>query len=181
GRLSVMVVDGLDNKEDQCSGGLISYTLEGVEEFKVMTSGFGADYRGSAAIVLATKSGTNQWHGSAFGFGRNENLVATDYFAKPENGGLGEQPFRRAQGRRAQFGGSFGGPLVRDKAWFFGAYERVNQTFNLARSVRVMQELNYLVPLNIDVAVNPSVEQPSHDNLSQIKVNLQPWANQSFF
>jgi len=176
GRLSVMVVDGLDNKEDQCSGGLISYTLEGVEEFKVMTSGFGADYRGSAAIVLATKSGTNQLRGSAFAFGRNEKLVAADYFAKPENGGLGEQPFRRGQ-----FGGSVGGPLVRDKAWFFGAYERVNQTFNLARSQRVVKELNALVPLNIAVKVDPSIEQPSHENLSQIKVNLQPWSNHSFF
>src|SRR5262245_44211575 len=176
GRSSVMVVDGLDNKEDQCSGGLISYTLEGVEEFKVMTSGFGPEYRGSAAIVLATKSGTNQWHGSAFGFGRNEKLVATDYFSKPENGGPGEQPFRRAQ-----VGGSFGGPIVRDNAWFFGAYERVNQTFNLARPPSVIQELNQLIPLNIAVSVSPSIEQPSHDNLSQFKVNLQPWSNHSFF
>jgi hypothetical protein len=176
GRTSVMVVDGLDNKEDQCSGSLIEYSLEGIEEFKVMTSGFGPEYRGSAAMVLATKAGTNQMHGSAFLFGRNQDLVATDYFAKPENHGLGKQPFNREQ-----FGGSFGGPLVHDRAWYFGSYERVNQTFNLARSATVQKEISLLVPLNIAVDPTPNITQPSHNNLSQFKLNLQPSQNHGFF
>src|SRR4029079_18680127 len=81
-------------------------SLEGVQEFQVFKTGAQAEYgRGTAAVLVATKSGTNQFAGSLFGYFRNKDTVANDYFSKPENGGVGEPPFLRTQ-----LGGSFGGP-----------------------------------------------------------------------
>src|SRR5262249_32234261 len=112
GRSFNMYVDGIDNKEDQDGGTLIVYSLEGIEELRSMGAGFSAEYgKGSTVVVLATKSGTNAFHGTGFFFGRNESMIATDYFSKPENGGQGKQPFKRLQ-----FGGSAGGPIVKDRA-----------------------------------------------------------------
>ena len=121
GRSYNMYVDGVDNKEDQDGGTLVQLSLDGIEEFRALGAGFQAEYgRGSTVVVLASKSGTNQLRGSGFLFGRNESLIATDYFSKPENGGLGKQPFKRLQ-----FGGSAGGPIKQDRAWFFSSVERI--------------------------------------------------------
>src|SRR5438552_19153583 len=100
-----MLVDGLDNKEDNDGGTLLTYTLEGVQEFKVLTSGSSAEYgRSPVSVLLATKSGTNQLRGSLFGYLRNEKLVANDYFTKVETGGTGIKP----PSNRQQYGGSGG-------------------------------------------------------------------------
>ena len=72
GQNVVTVVDGVDNKEDHCGGASLSYSLEGVQEFQVFKTGAQAEYgRGTAAVLIATKSGTNQYSGSAFGYFRN--------------------------------------------------------------------------------------------------------------
>jgi hypothetical protein len=82
GRNYNMLVDGTDNKEDNCGGTFVVYSLEGVQEFKTLTTGANAEYgRGSATVLVATKSGGNQLHGTAFGYGRDEKLIATDYFS----------------------------------------------------------------------------------------------------
>jgi hypothetical protein len=176
GRSYNMYVDGVDNKEDQDGGTLVQYSLEGIQEFRALGAGFQAEYgRGSTVVVLATKSGTNTLHGTAFGFGRNESLTATDYFSKPENGGLGKQPFKRLQ-----FGGSVGGPVVKDRAWFFGSVERIVQDFQLPRPGYAIRELNYLVPL-IGIEVGPAVPQPFRDFLGQVKVNFQASPKHSVF
>ncbi len=94
-------------------------------------------------VVLASKSGASQFRGSGFLFGRNESLLATDYFSKPENGGLGKQPFTRMQ-----FGGSFGGPIVRDRAWFFASVERIHQDFRLPRAANIANELRVVKTTN---------------------------------
>src|SRR5204862_3963118 len=100
-------------------------------------AGFQAEYgRGSTVVVLASKAGTNQLRGSGFLFGRNESLLATDYFSRPENGGFGKQPFKRAQ-----FGGSLGGPIKRDRAWFFSSVERIQQDYTLPRAANLTTEL----------------------------------------
>ena len=143
GQNVVMVVDGVDNKEDHCGGASLAYSLDGIQEFQVFKTGAQAEYgRGTAAVLVATKSGTNRFSGSAFGFYRDDSTVANDYFSKPENGGSGEPPFLRTQ-----LGGSFGGPLVRDKAWFFGAFEHIVQDIERPRPQAVKRELDLLVPL----------------------------------
>jgi Carboxypeptidase regulatory-like domain len=176
GRSYNMYVDGVDNKEDQDGGTLVQYSLEGIQEFRALGAGFQAEYgRGSTVVVLATKSGGNRYHGTAFGFGRNESLTATDYFSKPENGGLGKQPFKRMQ-----FGGSVGGPIKRDKMWFFGSAEKIIQDFQLPRPDNVIRELNYLVPI-VGIEVGPAVPQPFRDFLAQLKVNYQANSKHSLF
>src|SRR5260370_5904828 len=152
-----MYVDGVDNKEDQDGGTLVQYSLEGIQEFRALGAGFQAEYgRGSTVVVLATKSGTNQLHGTAFGFGRNESLTATDYFSQPENGGLGKQPFKRLQ-----FGGSMGGPVVKDRAWFFTSIERIHQDFQLPRAANIPNQLGVVKnALNLPIPDTRSVPQP---------------------
>jgi hypothetical protein len=87
---------------------------DALEEFSVQTNSFSAEYgRGSGAIVnVVTKSGTNEFHGSAFDFIRNGALNARNFFAAEPD-----------QLKRNQFGGSIGGPIVKNKLFFFGSYQ----------------------------------------------------------
>ena len=89
-----------------------------IQEFRVQTANFDAAYgRGSGANVdLVSKSGTNNFHGSAWEFLRNTDLNANEFFTKRNL-----QP--RANLKHNQFGGSLGGPILRDRTFFFGAYQ----------------------------------------------------------
>jgi hypothetical protein len=91
---------------------------DSIQEFRVQTANFDAAYgRGTGANVdLVSKSGTNQFHGSAWEFVRNNIFNANDFFSK-----LDGQP--RPDLKQNQFGGSIGGPIKQDKAFFFGAYQ----------------------------------------------------------
>ena len=110
-------VDGADNRDNAYGGPLMSYTVEGLEQFQLSTSLFNAtDGRGAgAALQMVTKSGTNQLHGSAFGYERDRKLSAKDYFTK--RAGTDKVPFSRQQ-----YGGSVGGPIKQDKVWFFASF-----------------------------------------------------------
>jgi hypothetical protein len=177
GQNVVMVVDGIDNKEDHCGGASLSYSLEGIQEFQVFKSGARAEYgRGTASILVATKSGANRVSGSGFGYYRNQEMVAIDYFSKPENGGVGEPPFKRSQ-----VGGSIGGPIIRDKAFFFGSAEYIRQDLELPRAARIYQELQLLQPLGIGVKATASLPQPARDLLTQAKINFNLSQDQSLF
>ncbi len=102
-----------------------------VQEFKVDNSTLSAEYgRNSGAVVnIATRSGTNQFHGEVFEFFRNDALDAKNYFATVKN------PFRRNQ-----FGASAGGPIVRNKMFFFGSYEGLRQRQGLPLNSGVLRE-----------------------------------------
>ena len=171
-----MLVDGIDNKEDHCGGASITYSLEGIQEFRTISTGSAEYGKGTATVLLATKSGTNQLHGTAAAYGRNQDLMAIDYFSKPENGGLGKPPFTRYQ-----YGGSIGGPLLKDKAWYFGSIERTSQDYKVVRPDRITNEHRYLVPLNIGVDVTSTIPQPSRDLMSQLKLNAQLSHDHSIF
>ena len=119
---NVFLVDGLvindeANKSPGSTVGGANLGVDAVREFSVLTSTFSAEYgRSSGGVVNAiTKSGTNAIHGTAFGFLRNSALDASNYFT-------GRVPFHREQ-----FGGSFGGPIKKDKLFYFGNYEGVRQ------------------------------------------------------
>ncbi|MDX1979107.1 MAG: carboxypeptidase regulatory-like domain-containing protein [Bryobacteraceae bacterium] len=107
---------GLDNRQRDA----MRPSLEAIAEFKVQTANFSAEYGASAGAVVnvVTKGGTNDIHGSAFEFLRNSAFDATDFF----------QPAGRAQPLfiQHQFGGSAGGPVKRNRAWWFGAFERTH-------------------------------------------------------
>ena len=97
--------------------------VDAIQEFSVLTGGFSAEYGRSAGGVVnaVSRSGTNAFHGDAYEFLRNSGLDSNDFF----NVGAGnpKPPFRRNQ-----FGGSLGGPIIKDKTFFFADYEGLRQT-----------------------------------------------------
>jgi carboxypeptidase family protein/TonB-dependent receptor-like protein len=107
-------MDG-SNNNDTFNGGnggaQARVPVEAVQEFQLLTSQFDAEFGlASGGIVNSvSKSGTNQYHGSAFYFFQNEKLAANEYFAKKED-------LEEAQNKQVQWGGTLGGPIVRDKA-----------------------------------------------------------------
>jgi outer membrane receptor protein involved in Fe transport len=96
--------------------------IESVQEFTVLTNTYGAEYGRAAGGVfnIATKSGTNSIHGSVFEYWRNARLDEKNYFD------VEKPPFNRNQ-----YGGSLGGPLVQNKAFFFGAFEGLREHLGL--------------------------------------------------
>lgn len=113
GGLNQSYIRGIDNHQRDA----VRPQLEAIQEFKVQTSNYSAEYGSSAGGVVSvvTRSGTNEIHGSAFEFVRNSAFAAKDFFAQP-----GRNPLLVFN----QYGGSLGGPLKRNRAWLFGAYQR---------------------------------------------------------
>ena len=116
-------LDGASNNDDvigQRAGTQARTPLESVQEFQVLTNQFDAEFgRTTGAVINAvTKSGTNQFRGSAFGYVQDAKLTAESYFVKKNN-------LAKPETRQWQVGGTLGGPVVRDKAHFFFSLERV--------------------------------------------------------
>src|SRR5690242_8160687 len=106
--------------------------VDAIQEFSVLTGGFSAEYgRAAGGVVNAvSKSGTNSFHGDAYEFLRNSALDANDFFSV--GAGNPKPPFRRNQ-----FGGSLGGPIIKDKTFFFADYEGLRQTKGIPTSITV--------------------------------------------
>ena len=108
------LLDGNDNNQLDEGGIAIFSSIDDIQEFKVLTYNYSAEYgeRAGPTVLVTTKSGSNQWHGSLFEFFRNTDLDATRYF------------FTSAQKFNLnQFGGSLGGPIQKDKTFFFIDYQ----------------------------------------------------------
>lgn len=134
-------LDGVDNTSYSNSfRGLnvqvVQPSIEALQEFKIQTNAYSAEFgRSSGALINAvTRSGTNELHGSLYEFHRNDNLDASNFFAN--RAGLGK-PFRL----RNQFGGALGGPIVRDKTFFFGDYEGLRDRAGTVRFSSVPQPI----------------------------------------
>ena len=170
GRNAMELVDGMDNHDDNDAGATMELTLEGIQEFNVMAHGAPAEYgrTGGGVASLVTKSGGNDFHGSAFFYGRSDSLTKVDYFSDPAHGGAGKPPYSREQ-----FGGSAGGPIKKDRAWFFGAIERTYQNYNLPVASNIVGLSQLLVPLNISVLPANYIPQPYHDFLATAKSDFQ--------
>lgn len=119
---NVFMVDGLviNDEANKSPGGSvhgINLGVDAIREFSVLTSTFGAEYgRSSGGVVNAiTKSGTNDIHGTGFGFLRNSALDSSNYFN-------GKTPFHRGQ-----FGSAIGGPIKKDKLFWFADYEGIRE------------------------------------------------------
>lgn len=116
-------VDGLSARNN-ISGGVagnapIVLSMEAIREFEIVTNVYDVTRgrQGGGSLNAATKSGTNDWRGSVFGYHRNNTLAGPDY--------TGREP---AELRLYQWGGSLGGPIVRDKAHFFASLDRQNES-----------------------------------------------------
>ena len=114
------LLDGIDNNSNAVdflngTNFIVLPPVDAIQEFKVQTANFSAELGRSAGAVLnaTIKSGTNSFHGAAWEFFRNDKLDAADWFEKQKKGIL----------RQNQFGASIGGPIIRNKIFFFGDYE----------------------------------------------------------
>jgi hypothetical protein len=108
------IVNGSDVQEDVNMGTAIVPNLDSIAEFRILTNNFDAEYGefSGGQINVVTKSGSNVFHGDVFEFARNTDLDARNYFS-PTRGAFDQN----------QFGGTFGGPMQRDKVFFFGDYQ----------------------------------------------------------
>src|SRR6516225_9335655 len=115
---SQILIDGAPTNGAYLNVVTVIPSQDSIEEFKVQTNNLGPEYGRFAGgvINLTTKSGTNHFHGSAYEFIRNKVLNANDYFSN--HNGVVRPPFTQNQ-----FGVNGGGPIVRDKLFFFGSYE----------------------------------------------------------
>src|SRR5580658_3429743 len=121
------LLDGVDNNDLAINQYTVLPSIDAIEEFKVQSSDSSAEYgrSGGAQINVVTKSGTNEFHGTGFEFMRNRHLDAKNFFDQPyctassEAGTCG--PIPRLD--RNQYGGTIGGPIRKDKTFFFGSYE----------------------------------------------------------
>src|SRR5260221_564061 len=131
------LLDGVDNNSisenvQELTTQVSRPSVDAIQEFKVVTSPYSAEYGRSpgAAISVSTKSGTNDFHGTAYDFYRNESLDSNDFFsnrahvAKPPN-------------KQNQFGANLGGPISKDKAYFFADYEGTRITRGVTRITNV--------------------------------------------
>ena len=125
GRNVNYIMDGGDNTDDTIGGALQNFNLEAVQEFKIQTQQYKAEYGRSSGGVLTvvTKTGTNDFDGSVYGFFRDDGLAE-----KTETEKLAGAEKQKLE--REQWGGSIGGPIVRDRAHFFATYEKTDRTTN---------------------------------------------------
>jgi hypothetical protein len=141
-----------------------SLGVESIAEFQTLINTYSGQYSGNGVVVNAvTKSGTNAFHGSAYEFLRNSKLDARNFFDTSNPGG-GPPPFRRNQ-----FGGSLGGPLKRDKAFFFVNYEGVRQLLG-ASSILTVPDANAHNG-DLPCALAPAVACNSATGLAHIGVS----------
>lgn len=131
GRSNNITVDGLDNTDDATGGVRATFSQDAVREFQVLTQSYAAEFgKASAGVVnIVTKSGTNTVAGSLFAYVRTDALNAKEHFEKFNPAGdrinQAKAPFDQQQ-----FGAGMGGPLRKDRAFFYGSVERLQTHAN---------------------------------------------------
>jgi hypothetical protein len=119
------LVDGAENNDPVNGGALVRYTQDSIKEFEVITTGYAAEFgraQGGVANIV-TRSGTNALAGRAFWFTRNDALDSNNI---PASGTTPAPDPPKLE--RYQWGGTAGGPVVKDRAFFFGSFEKLNET-----------------------------------------------------
>jgi hypothetical protein len=181
-RLNGISINDYSNSAPGGSTGL-NLGVDSVQEFSVITTGYTAEYgRTSGAVINAiTKSGTNQFHGTGFFFDRDSIFDARNYFDGPTI-----PPFRRIQ-----FGGSAGGPIIKDKTFIFGNYEGFRQSLSNSGTIHVPDAASraaavpaiqpYLALWPVAPSGAPdSVDAQGH-GIQTVDVNTTTIANENYF
>src|SRR6267154_669008 len=176
-------VDGGDNSDDWIGGFLQNFSPDAIQEFAMRTAQEDADTGGTtaASVVITTKRGTNEWHGDEGFYGRAANLNARFPIDNPAPDP--KQPFSRQN-----YVATLGGPVVRDKVWFFSSFEYVHENASIAYSPASQAEFNALSQLATagrindgilgvhSIAVPKSVPVPFRDYLATTRFD---WAQSS--
>ncbi len=172
GETDVGTLDGADIADPEM--GTLQFTnfnLDAIAEFKVQTSNYSAEYGQGAGVLvqMVSKSGTNQFHGSAFEFLRNNVLDARNFFATTV------PPFKRNE-----FGGTFGGPIKKNKTFFFGEYAGLRQRLGEPNIVPVPTagERNGTVTIPDPVTGQPDTLQVPLNPVAKEVLSKYPMPNQ---
>jgi hypothetical protein len=178
-------VDGADNSDDWIGGFLQNFSPDVIQEFAVRTANEDADTGGTTAgsVVITTKRGNNDWHGSGSFYDRAAALNARFPIENPArtcdaNGCVKnpKQPFSRQN-----YVATLGGPLVRDKAWFFSSFEYVHENASIAYSPASVTQFDALsqlasegfIPGVSSIDVPQTVPIPFRDYLGSVRFD---WA-----
>jgi hypothetical protein len=145
------MVNGATVEEGKNNGAAVIPNLDSISEFRIITNNFDAEYGNYSGgqINVATKSGTNEIHGSGFEFFRNTDLNARNFF----NPGVGPDAGPKGSFLQNQFGGTLGGPIKKDKIFFFIDYQGTRQTQG--------QTVNTQVPTAADQSGNITDQLPA--------------------
>ncbi len=162
GRQNIYLMDGATMVSARGLGPVsesgTSIGVAGIKEFKVVTGAFDASYGFSpgAQVIVVSKNGTNQFHGEAFEYIRNNALDAANYFDKP----VQANGFRRLPAfKRNNFGGGFGGPIKKNRTFFYAAYEGLRQ--DLGQTV-------------VDLVPSAGCHGPTGDNTGTVTAQACP-------
>src|SRR5208283_3837188 len=169
-------VDGAENSDDWIGGFLQNFSPDGIQEFAVRTSNEDADtgWTTAGSVVITTKHGTNDWHGDAAFYDRQAALNARFPIENPAPNP--KQPFSRQN-----YVGTFGGPIAKDKAWFFASFENVHENASIAYSPASATQFDALSQLASEglitgipsIPVPATVPIPFRDYLSSLRFD---WA-----
>jgi hypothetical protein len=178
-------VDGADNSDDWIGGFLQNFSPDGIQEFAVRTSNEDADTGGTTAgsVVITTKRGSNEWHGDGAFYERASALNARFPIENPAQTCTDgtcvnnpKQPFSRQN-----YVGTLGGPLAKNKVWFFTSFENVHEDASIAYSPGSIAQFdalsqlaaNGLIPGIPSIAVPATVPIPFRDYLGSLRFD---WA-----
>jgi len=169
-------VDGGDNSDDWIGGFLQNFSPDAIQEFAMRTANEDADTGGTTAgsVVITTKRGTNEWHGSGAFFERAAELNARFPIENPAPNP--KQPFSRQN-----YVGTLGGPLQHDKLWVFSSLEYVHENASIAYSPNSLTEFNALAQLASEglipgvpsITVPQNVPAPFRDYIGSLRFD---WA-----
>ncbi|MGA3348462.1 MAG: carboxypeptidase regulatory-like domain-containing protein [Candidatus Sulfotelmatobacter sp.] len=172
-------VDGAENSDDWIGGFLQNFSPDGVQEFAVRTSNEDADtgWTTAGSVVITTKRGTNEWHGSGAFYDRQAALNARFPIENPAPNP--KQPFSRQN-----YVGTIGGPIAKDKIWFFTSFEGVHEDASIAYSPASTAQFDALAQLASEglitgipsIAVPATVPIPFRDYLGSLRLD---WAQSS--
>src|SRR5271163_4604354 len=181
-------VDGGDNSDDWIGGFLQNFSPDVIQEFAVRTANEDADTGGTTAglVVITTKHGTNEWHGDAAFYERAAQLNARFPIENPAQTCTGgvcvpnpKQPFSRQN-----YVATIGGPIAKNKVWFFTSFENVHENASIAYSPASTTQFNALAQLASEglitgissIPVPSSVPIPFRDYLGSLRFD---WAQSS--
>ena len=181
------IIDGVDNNQGTTNAQALSAQVvqpspDAISEFKVQTNGYSAEFGRSAgaAINVVIKSGTNQLHGSAWYYNRDTSLAATPWSNNLIGAGNPKLKWH-------QYGGTFGGPAIKNKLFYFADYEGFKRSFEDAFLVTVPTEAEkagvyYRAITDPDTRVplsNNTIPASQFDPLGKKLIDLYPKANQA--
>ena len=177
GRQLSVNVDGGDNKDNVVGSLIQNFAYESIQEFQVLQHRWTAESGRSVGGVVnvISKSGSNQLKGSLFGSFRNEGTRALDFFEKQRKEAT--PSFTKAEFERQEAGGSLGGRLVRDRLFYFGAFEKFRERSNNPLTQAAFNQLSQIP----GAQVVSEIPTPYDDKLLTVKTDWRVGDNRTMF